>query len=528
LSLSITMEAIGSIVASDLSISRRITTWSEYPNVAAIHPTVSGEGVDSADRNVICLVDLAQQRFEVGNAAQLESLWWLSFKNWWSATSSILRERLSAASKDEDIESVILQFVAGDRVKLCGEHHVAELFIESFYETDSLIAFRTPSSSPKPTFDFLSFSAENPYALSAAPTVSVSASAASEDTLSDDEAAGPRLELLRVDAAGHCLWRWFEIAMPKLTAPRTTSREKEGAALSSMMEHWECRLSEDRRYLLIFPQKLGEIGDVELRHNALFWVHSLCTLKGNGSRSVFAVNRCDLRQQFECQCLGLVVARELPARFRILPYSSRSMLIWNFSANGAVDDLFAVIGPDHEVPAQLRNRMLGVENAQNFKNYRFKDGALKDLIRDVPKLCALNGRIVFGGACFVSVLDDVEAVTVFEDTAKGDGPKLITKTVAAAFYHSSWLPVHVLPPQDMARWIADYVPFRAQSVLARWPGDHCKARYGVWRFVAEKAQWQCVESMDYDEMAWNSTVMGCYHFGERTKTLLLAIDLTNK
>ena len=159
---------------------------------------------------------------------------------------------------------------------------------------------------------------------------------------------------------------------------------------------------------------------------------------------------------------------------------------------------------------------------------RFKDGTLNDLIRDVPKLCALGGRVVFGGACFVSVLDDVEAVDVLEDVENGYGPKLICKQVSSAFYYSSWCPVRICPPKDSGRWITDYVPFRRESVLARWPGDECRTRYGVWRQSEDDDAWKCVESAEYDDAGWSSAVLGCYHFGERTKTLLLAIHLMNK
>ena len=128
----------------------------------------------------------------------------------------------------------------------------------------------------------------------------------------------------------------------------------------------------------------------------------------------------------------------------------------------------------------------------------------------------------------MSVLQGVEGVQVFEDTEKGDGPKLISKEVSAAFYYSSWCPVQILPPKDKARWITDYVPFGAESVLARWPGDSAKTSYGIWRYIEKESKWKCAESKEYDDAQWNSTVLGCYHFGERVKTLLIAIALTNK
>jgi len=241
-------------------------------------------------------------------------------------------------------------------------------------------------------------------------------------------------------------------------------------------------------------------------------------------RRLFAFNECDLSRRFETQCLKLLVSTEQPARFRILPLRKRSSLIWNFSVNGAVADLFAAVGPD--TPEPLRNRLFRVDNAQNFKNYRFKDGGLKDLIRDVPKLCALKGGgVVFGGACFVSVLRDLDRVRVYEATESGDGPQLITGEVPGAFYFASRLDVEICAPRDTARWITDYVPFRDDSVLARWPGDGGRSVFGIWRFDRESRKWQSTRSEPYDDVEWNSAIFGCYHFAERTKTLLLAIRL---
>jgi len=533
------MDAIGSIVAKELKISRRIQTWPEYPNVAAIHPKVCG--YNDHDDNIICIVDLAQERFQMDNTSMLESYWWLSFKAYCTRCRVIFEEYLAsnchqreienAITRNADICGVIFEFMWCPETTLCGDHHIAELFIEGFYETDSLIALRTPSTSGSASFGFMSFSAENPYASMSGGADAQSNGLKPNESDDDDQY---RLELLLVDGSGHRLLKWFEIAMPSIVAPLSTSREREGAVYNVMMKHWECRLSADRRYLLIFPQKLGEIGDVELRNNELFWVQSLY---GNTSstdpahRHIFAVNACDLRRQFECRCLKLIVSKELPARFRMLPLHRDCVLIWNFSVNGAVDDLFAVVGDDNVVPRKLRNRILGIENAQNFANYRFKDGNLKDLIRDVPKLCGLNGRVVFGGACFVSVLQDIDGVRVYEDTEKGDGPKLIDKAVNNAFYYSSWCPVQILPPKESGKWITDYVPWRGESVLARWPSMGCKSRYGIWRndndeFKAPK--WECTQSMEYDDLPWNTAIMKCYHFGERIKTLLLAIHLANQ
>ena len=362
---------IGSIVAKDLKINRRIETWTEYPNVAAIHPTITGHSAN--DDNMICIVDLAQQRFQLDNVSMLESYWWLSFKNYCAECTAIFQEHLGSLtvadndndshSASSDICSVICQFLWSQNTKLCGDHHIAELFISSFYETDSLIALRTPTAKPK--FDFLSFSGDNPYAANGDADGAMDIA-----TESEPEDMRYRLELLRADLSSHSLSNWFEIEMPSISVPRSTSRERTGAVFNSMMKHWECRLSADKRYLLIFAQKTGEIGDVQLRNNKLFWIQRLCTID-NSHRRLFAVNECDLSQQFECRCLKLVVSRELPARFRILPLRNDSMLIWNFSVNGAVDDLFAVVGDDEVIPNKLRNRICGIENAQNFKNYRF-------------------------------------------------------------------------------------------------------------------------------------------------------------
>ena len=143
---------------------------------------------------------------------------------------------------------------------------------------------------------------------------------------------------------------------------------------------------------------------------------------------------------------------------------------------------------------------------------------MKDLIRDVPKLCSLNGLIIFGGACFLSILYDFDRIHVYEDSQD-----LITNAVPSAFCYDVWMPVSICSPKDIAQWITDYIPFGKESILARWQGKVGKANYGIWKCVNE--EWKCIKSEEYDDQKWNNSIMCCYHFGDRIRTILLSIEL---
>ena len=156
--------------------------------------------------------------------------------------------------------------------------------------------------------------------------------------------------------------------------------------------------------------------------------------------------------------------------------------------------------------------------------YRFKGGDLKDLIRDVPKLCSINGQIIFGGACFLSVLSDFERIHVYEDTQD-----LITNAVPSAFCYNAWMPVNICPPKNISQWITDYIPFGDGRILGRWQGKIGKSNYGIWQCTGKDGnEWKCVESEEYDDQKWSNSVMCCYHFGDRIKTILLSIELQAK
>ena len=48
--------------------------------------------------------------------------------------------------------------------------------------------------------------------------------------------------------------------------------------------------------------------------------------------------------------------------------TNEQMLLWNFSINGAVNDCFSFINPTNP---KLNNKLLQIDNAQNFNNYRY-------------------------------------------------------------------------------------------------------------------------------------------------------------
>jgi len=174
---------------------------------------------------------------------------------------------------------------------------------------------------------------------------------------------------------------------------------------------------------------------------------------------------------------------------------------------------------------QLNNKICAIDNAQNFNNYRFKGGDLKDLIRDVPKSCSLDGQIIFGGACFLSILADIDRIHIYDSSEK-DG-QLITNEVFCGFCYDSWLPVEICEVKDSSRWITDFIPFKNKCILGRWQGNIGKSVYGIWKYSDIDNKWKCINSKEYDNMKWNNSIMGCYHFGDRIKTILLSMELQN-
>mmetsp|Transcript_5001 Transcript_5001/g.4372 ORF Transcript_5001/g.4372 Transcript_5001/m.4372 type:complete len:235 (+) Transcript_5001:2-706(+) len=227
-------------------------------------------------------------------------------------------------------------------------------------------------------------------------------------------------------------------------------------------------------------------------------------------------------KQFATKVNKLLVSIEEPARYKIMSMTQNDqILIWNFSINGAVNDCFSVINPTNP---KLNNRLLQIDNAQNFNNYRFKDkdGELKDLIRDVPKLCNLNGSIVFGGACFLSILssDCINKIHVYDDIENDGPPQLITNKVSSAFSYSSWIPIKICSVKDNSKWITDYIIFENECILGRWQGNIGKSVYGIW-----DNNGKCIKSNEYDGFKWNNCTMCCYHFGDRIKTILLSLQL---
>ena len=157
--------------------------------------------------------------------------------------------------------------------------------------------------------------------------------------------------------------------------------------------------------------------------------------------------------------------------------------------------------------------------------HRFKDGDIKDLIRDVPKLCSLNGScIIFGGACFLSILNDINHIHVY-DKEEDNGMKLITNQVPNGFTYDSWIPVKICQSKNITQWITDYIPFKNKCILSRWQGKLGKPMYGIWELMNN--EWKCVKTNEYNDMIWNNSILSCYHFGDRLKTILLSIQLQN-
>eukprot|EP01084_Bolivina_argentea_P094925 170674_1 len=525
------MDAIGTLNANELSIEKKIESYPDYPNVITIHPTIAGYNKDT--NNVIAIVDLAQQAFEVQNESLLNTYWWLSFNSYCSQCKLLFSEYIVSSFGDkvemdtiDDIKEgdslnlisqVIFSFISGTSYRLSTNDDIAELFIENHFETDSLIALHTPPSpEANKDFSFLTFSADNPYANMDKLQISPKPKSKDNEEEADEKNV---LHMIRADIDTHSLHKWYTIGIPDIASPKTTSRESQQCIYTNMLAHWECRLSQNKRFLLIFPEKLGEIADVYLSsQGSLYWIQSLANKNDNKWRRVFAVNECNVTKGFESKVIKLLVSTEEPARFKILPCgSSGDLLIWNFSINGACNDLFTVIGND-----KMNNKLCAIDNAQNFNNYRFKSGDLRDLIRDVPKICSLNGEIVFGGACFLSVLNDMNAIHVYDAE---DAKALISSTVPGGYSIDSWIPVQICPPKDSAKWITDYVPFKNTSIVARWNGDIGKSVYGIWRREDTNGNWKCCHSAQYDDMKWNNSIMSCYHFGDRIKTILLAIEL---
>lgn len=531
------MDAIGQISAKNIVIERRIESYTKYPNVITIHPTLASYNDD--DSNIICIVDLAQQNFQICNQEHLDSCWWLSFQSYCAVCRPMLNTCLSHSEKTEmdeeseemnEIANLIFDYLSGSQMKLSGDHHVAELFADRYYETDSLIVLNTPS--PAACFDFLSFSADNPYA-SNIDQLQLDENHNKENKPKNNNDEQYKVQMLRADAKHSCLYQWHEILLPKIASPTSTSRESPECVYNDMLKHWECKLSQDLRFLIIFPEKLGEICDVSLTSNGkLYWIQSL-----NGSQSqsleksfdfrrIFAFNECNVLKQFECKTKKLLCSVEQPSRFKIMPCGEHKCVVWNFSINGASEDLFCVIHAEGTAKnGKLNNKLLAINNAQNFNNYRFEDGNLQDLIRDVPKLCSLNGSIIFGGACFLSILsaDNVDKIAVYD--SEEDGKRLICNEVSRAFCYDTFVPIDIATPQDNSKWITDYVPFRGNSILARWLGTIGKTVYGVWQYNKQSKKWLCTKSDEYDEMKWSASTMCCYHFGDRIKTLLLSIQL---
>eukprot|EP00483_Globobulimina_turgida_P012583 UN12606 len=178
------MDSVGSLIANEIKIKNEIEPYPNYPNVIALHPTL--DSYNSHNNNIIAIVDLAQQEFQIKDQAQLNSYWWLSFKSYCTQCRIIFSQFINNTNNnnnalsdkqemdtdtddnkiDVELETLfncIFEFISGTKIELTSDHHIAELFIEGHFETDSLISLNTPQ--PKQNFDFdFTFSADNPYA----------------------------------------------------------------------------------------------------------------------------------------------------------------------------------------------------------------------------------------------------------------------------------------------------------------------------------------------------------------------------
>lgn len=389
------MQEIGKLNVDNMKIKNSVKTYPQFPNVITMHPTMTdnnNESFNGHDENIICLIDLAQQNFQVSDITLLNSYWWLSFKSYYNQCQIIFNQYLLTLNKDNNdknkiISNIICQYAFIDlsqEISLTADHHIADLFSDTHFDTDSMIALNVPK--PKQKFDFLTFSDDNPYANIDKLKIDDDKTKEKEQE-EEEQDMQPKIEFIRADIDKTKLFKWYQIEIPEISSPKTTSRETSGSVYNDMLKYWECKLSQDKRFLIIFPEKLGEICDIFLsKEGKIYWIQSLNTDKKENChplnkntfnlRRIFAFNECDVMKQFKTKVHKLLVSVEEPSRYKIVPLQGNnnnnndSMLIWNFSINGAVNDCFSIINPTNP---KLNNRLIQIDNAQNFNNYRYYD-----------------------------------------------------------------------------------------------------------------------------------------------------------
>lgn len=397
------MEECGKLNVNNIEIKKRIEQYSDYPNVITFHPKI--DTFNDNDDNIICLIDLAQQNFQISNKSLLNSYWWLSFKSYCNQLTLIINKYLNNNDdKTKIITDTIFEFIGNgssetsESISLTSDHHIADLFTDNYFETDTMIALNAPK--PKQNFDFLTFSDDNPYANIDKLTINDDKDKNKEEEEEEEEDKEYKIEFIGVDTKTNKLFKWYQILIPKIKSPKTTSRESSTSIYNEMLKHWECKLSQDLRFLIIYPQKLGEICDVYLtKQGKIYWIQSLNS--GNNLiknplnntdqfnlRRIFTLNECNVMQQFAVKPLKILISVEEPARFKIMCLPNDQILIWNFSINGASDDLYTIINSTN---SKLKNKLLSIDNAQTFTNYRYQ------YLYFLPSLIILALVVVF---CF--------------------------------------------------------------------------------------------------------------------------------
>ena len=123
-------------------------------------------------------------------------------------------------------------------------------FLETYFDTDSLITLNAPK--PKQKFDFLTFSDDNPYANIDKLKIDDDKAKQENEEKEAEKDMQHKIEFIRADTDKNKLFKWYEILIPEIKTPKTTSRDSSESIYNSMLEYWECKLSQDRRFLGIF------------------------------------------------------------------------------------------------------------------------------------------------------------------------------------------------------------------------------------------------------------------------------------
>ena len=141
------MQQIGKLHVDNMKIKNNVKTYDEYPNVISMHPTMTDSDdapFNDHDDNIICLIDLAQQNFQISDITLLNSYWWLSFKSYCNQCQILFNKYLLNLDNDDDDNTnknkIICDIISGyafidlsKEVSLTSDHHIADLFSRNLF-----------------------------------------------------------------------------------------------------------------------------------------------------------------------------------------------------------------------------------------------------------------------------------------------------------------------------------------------------------------------------------------------------------